>query len=80
MMTMTSSPFTDGAVRALDLFYQINDVPQNPSAKIQALSKHLGCKVSFFGCGGEVTEDDKVGMLEEEFLIKSGLMPRPLGM
>ena len=55
----------------LALFYETNGEPATAEQKIAVLTRAISAKISFFGNGGEVT-DDKVGMLEDEYLIKFG--------
>ena len=63
----------------LGLFYETNGGPATSEQKIAVLTRAIGAKISFFGNGGEVTADDKVGMLEDEYLIKFGFAERPSG-
>ena len=68
-----SPPFSPEKEAVLALFYQNNGEITNAAGKIEAISKFLGAKISFHGTGGEVTNDDRVGMLQEEYLKKIGV-------
>lgn len=60
----------------LGLFYQTSEAGRSRTKRIAALTGFLKAKISWHGTGGDVTEADKLGMLEEEYLIKIGVRRR----
>jgi hypothetical protein len=73
-MPATSAPrFSDEADKALTVFYAESHAA-TAGQKIVALEAVLGGPSNFYGFGGEVSDDMKLGCLEYEYLSIRGLV------